>query len=98
MDPVFLISIGGVAIPGWIPGTLLVIGLIVLSAYVKSLLDMRRARAANRRIQERQAERLRKSEILRKEREARGEFIEPYEPVPVPAPDPGDASCGRHCP
>lgn len=76
MDPVFLISIGGVEIPGWIPGTLLVMALIVLAAYVKSLLDMRRARAANRRIQERQAERVRKSAILRAEREARGEFLD----------------------
>ena len=69
MDPAFLLSIGGTEIPGWIPGTLIVVGLIILAAYLKSLVDMRRSRAANRRIQARQAERVRKSELQRQERE-----------------------------
>lgn len=66
MEPTFLIALGGVEIAGWIPGTIIFLALMIFAAYVKSLFDMRRARAANRRIQARQAERLRRSEEQRR--------------------------------
>ena len=88
LEPSFLVSI-----PGWIPGVILLFAAIIGAAYIKSLLDMRRARAANRRIQERQEARVRKSEA---DLAARGEPIsEPRDASPGTGDSPPDSPDGQ---
>lgn len=68
--PLLLFQVGSVEIPNWIPGTLLLIGLVILASIIKAFRDQRRAREANRRIEERQAARVAKSAEQRRLREA----------------------------
>ena len=68
--PLLLFQVGSVEIPNWIPGTLLLIGLVILASVIKARRDQLRAREANRRIEERQAARVAKSAEQRRLREA----------------------------